>query len=157
MSHIRFCVALATSCASLAVTASESARLPATDTRAKEVRTLNTPRQFPELTSKGAWERRAHEIRERALVSCGLWPFPEKTPLNAQIFGKIERDGYSIEKVHIQTVPGFYLAGNLYRPLGKGRGPFPGVLNPHGHWKEGRMANTPLGSIAARCINFAMQ
>src|SRR6185503_15334435 len=48
-------------------------------------------------------------------------------------------------------------AGNLYRPLGTSKGPFPGVLNPHGHWKEGRMANTPLGSIAARCISFARQ
>ncbi len=59
---------------------------------------------------------------------------PEKRPLNAQIFGKLERDGYTIEKVLLETLPGFYLGGNLYRPLGK-QGPFPGVVSPHGHWQ----------------------
>jgi dienelactone hydrolase len=137
--------------------ASEPTTLPSRDERAKEVRTLNTLRTFPEITSKAAWEKRAKEIREHALVCTGLWPKPEKTPLNARVFGRVERDGYSIEKVYMQTLPGFYLAGNLYRPLGKGKGPFPAVLNPHGHWKEGRMANTELGSIAARCISFARQ
>jgi dienelactone hydrolase len=136
--------------------ASASSALPLRDERAKELRTLNTPRQFPEIASRGEWETRAKEIRDHALVCTGLWPMPEKTPLNAEVSGRIERDGYTIEKVHMQTMPGFYLAGNLYRPLGK-RGPFPAVLNPHGHWKDGRMANTELGSIAARCISFARQ
>jgi dienelactone hydrolase len=77
--------------------------------------------------------------------------------LKAEIFGRIERDGYTVEKVYIQTYPGFYLAGNLYRPLGQGDGPFPGILNPHGHWKEGRLEDSAVGSVAARCINFARQ
>src|SRR6266496_499310 len=119
--------------------------------------TLNTPREFPKIASRTEWQGRAKEIREQVLVSCGLWPMPEKTPLHAHIFGKIERDGCSIEKVYFQPLPGFYLAGNLYRPLGRGKGPFPGVLNPHGHWKEGRLADTKEGSIAARCISFARQ
>lgn len=138
--------------------ASEPSKLPPSDTRAKDVRTLNTPRQFPEITTKAAWEKRARQIREQALVSCGLWPAPERGPLAVKVFDRVERDGYSIEKVQIKTLRcDFYLCGNLYRPIGKGNGPFPGILNPHGHWKEGRMANTELGSIAARCINFAKQ
>jgi hypothetical protein len=121
------------------------------------IKDLNTPRDFPSISSRKTWEERAVQIREQAMVSCGLWPMPEKTPIKAQIFGKIERDGYSIEKVYFQTYPGFYLAGNLYRPLGQGKGPFPAILNPHGHWKEGRMADTKDGSIPARCISFARQ
>ena len=31
------------------------------------------------------------------------------------------------------------------------------MLNPHGHWKEGRLADTKDGSVAARCISFARQ
>ena len=131
--------------------------LPPSDQRAGSVKDLNTPRTFPKIESRTEWQARAKEIREQVLVSCGLWPLPEKTPLGAHISGKIERDGYSIEKVFFQTYPGFYLAGNLYRPLGQGSGPFPAVLNPHGHWPNGRMADTPEGSIAARCINFAKQ
>jgi dienelactone hydrolase len=118
-------------------------------------RDLNTPREFPSISSLPAWQVRAKEIREQVLVSCGLWPMPERTPLNPNIFGRIERDGYSVEKVYIQTAPGFYLAGNLYRPLGRGKGLFPGILNPHGHWKEGRFADNKDGSIAGRCISFA--
>src|SRR5438552_2706268 len=103
---------------------------------------LNTPREFPNISSMVDWQARAEEIREQILVSCGLWPMPEKTPLHARVFGKIERGGYSVEKVYFQTFPGFYLAGNLYRPLGKASGPFPAILNPHGHWANGRMADT---------------
>jgi hypothetical protein len=119
--------------------------------------TLDTPRDFPAVGSRVEWEDRATQIREQVLVSCGLWPLPEKTPLKERVFGKISRDGYSVEKVYLQTCPGFYLAGNLYRPLGRGRGPFPGVLNPHGHWKEGRLADAKEGSIAGRCISLARQ
>src|SRR5437667_8691684 len=137
------------------VHASES--LPRTDQRANAVKDLNTSREFPEIHSRSEWEARAKEIRQQILVSCGLWPLPEKTPLDAHISGRIEREGYSVEKVYFQTYPGFYLGGNLYRPLGKGPGPFPAILNPHGHWSNGRMADTAEGSIAARCINFAKQ
>jgi len=117
----------------------------------------NTQREFPAIASREEWQARAKEIRQQALVSCGLWPMPEKTPLEAHVFGKIERDGYSVEKVYFQPLPRFYLAGNLYRPLGRGQGPFPAILNPHGHWPAGRLTDTGEGSVAARCINFARQ
>lgn len=135
----------------------ETSRLPAKDMRGRIVQTVDTPRAFPHITSKAEWEARAKDIREQILVSCGLWPLPEKTPIQAKIFGRIERGDYSVEKVYFQTYPGFYLTGNLYRPLGKGNGPFPGVLNPCGHWPNGRLADTNNGSIPARCINFAKQ
>ena len=129
--------------------------LPDKDLRAGPPKTLDTPRTFPDIASRSDWEQRAQDIREQILVSTGLWPLPEKAPLNARIFGRIERDGYSVEKVYIQTHAGFYLAGNLYRPLGQGPGPFPAILNPHGHWAHGRLEDTKLGAIAGRCIGFA--
>ncbi|HEX3797235.1 MAG TPA: acetylxylan esterase [Verrucomicrobiae bacterium] len=116
-----------------------------------------TPRDFPAINNKGQWQSRARIIREQILVSAGLWPMPDKTPLHSVISGKIVRDGYTIEKVYFETWPGFYLAGNLYRPLGHGAGPFPAVLSPHGHWDEGRLTDTELCSLPARCINFAKQ
>lgn len=124
---------------------------------ADPARDLNTPRGFPEIRGRAEWKERAAEIREHVQFACGLWPLPPKTPLNERIFGRVERDGYSVEKVYFETYPGFFLAGNLYRPLGKGTGPFPAILNPHGHWPQGRMADEELGSIAARCISFARQ
>lgn len=124
---------------------------------AEPVKDLNTLRDFPGIESKEAWQARANDIRQQVLISCGLWPMPEKPPLHPQISGRVERDGYTIEKVAIETFPGFYLGGNLYRPLGRGKGPFPAILNPHGHWANGRMADNKDGSIAARCISFARQ
>jgi dienelactone hydrolase len=133
-------------------------RLPATDQRAADPpHTLNTLRAFPKVATLAQWEARRAAIREQILVSCGLWPLPPKTPLRARVFGKVVRDGYTIEKVYFQTYPGFYLAGNLYRPLGNPQTAHPGVLIAHGHWEVGRMADTPDGSIPARAITFARQ
>src|SRR5205814_9876950 len=136
----------------LAIICSFHVYLPAAET-SSPIKDLNTPRDFPVIGSRSEWTARANDIREHILVSCGLWPMPEKTPLKAKVFGKIERDGYTIEKVYFATAPGFYLAGNLYRPRGR-HGPFPAVLNAHGHWKEGRLVDSKDASIPARCINF---
>ena len=122
-----------------------------------EVRTLDTPRSFPPIATEARWRERSQVIREQTLVSSGLWPMPEKTPLQARVFDKVERDGYSVEKVYFQSLPGFYVCGNLYRPLGHGLGPFPTILNPHGHWDHGRLEDTDRCSSPGRCINFAKQ
>jgi dienelactone hydrolase len=87
--------------------------------------------------SKDEWEARRQHIREQILVATGLWPLPPKTPLNAVIHGKIDRDDYTIEKVFFASYPGHYVSGNLYRPKGR-KDKVPGVLCPHGHWQNGR-------------------
>ncbi len=63
---------------------------------------------------------------------------PERGPIQATIHGRIERDGYTVARVFFASRPGFYVTGNLYRPAGRGPGPFAGVLSPHGHWANGR-------------------
>jgi dienelactone hydrolase len=83
---------------------------------------------------------------------------PAKSPLHPQIFGRIENRTYTIEKVLIETLPGYYLGGNLYRPTKPAPpGGFPAVVSPHGHWNYGRLEHTPLASVPARCINLAQQ
>jgi dienelactone hydrolase len=129
---------------------------PPVDRRSALVRTLDTPHVFAPPADAEAWRARARELREQVLVSAGLWPMPERGPLRAQVFGRIERGDYSVEKVHFESHPGFLVTGNLYRPLGK-TGPFPAVLSPHGHWAYGRLENGADGSIPARCISLARQ
>jgi dienelactone hydrolase len=130
--------------------------IPAEDARNVNVIDGNMHFTMPVFASRQAWQARAGELRKQILASAGLLPMPAKTPLHAQVFGKLEREGYSVEKVLLETYPGFYLGGNLYRPLGK-TGPFPAVLSPHGHWDYGRLENTPIVSIQARGINLARQ
>ena len=125
------------------------------DARGGTPRDLNTPYTFPGYT-KAEWTEKAAALRQQIRVANGLVPTHEPTPLNAEIFGKIEREDYSVEKVYFEPFPGFFTTGNLYRPLGKS-GPFPGIVSPHGHWGRGRLENIERGSIPGRCINFAKQ
>ena len=62
---------------------------------------------------------------------------PPKEPLKPVIHGRIDRGDYTVEKVFFASMPGHYVSGNLYRPA-KVKGKVPGVLCPHGHWKNGR-------------------
>lgn len=129
---------------------------PAQDSRLTHIRHLDLTYSFAPYTSKQAWLARAAELRRHILVSTGLWPMPEKTPLNPHVFDRIERDGYTVEKVYFESVPGFYVTGNLYRPR-DGKARHPAVLNPHGHWQTGRLEDTDQGSVPGRCINLARQ
>lgn len=125
---------------------------PVPDERIREKRHTYSYFEFPRYKSKEEWEKRRAEIRRKILVSAGLWPMPEKCPLNVKIVDKLDRDGYTIEKLYMETWPGVYSPGTLYRPKNK-TGPFPAIINPHGHWQTGRMAE----AVQIRCANFALQ
>ena len=125
---------------------------------APPVQNLDTVRRFPDYSAM-AWEQTSQYLRRHILVSTGQYPNFEpllKLPLNPQIFGKIERSDYTVEKVYFESYPGFFCTGNLYRPRGKD-GPFPAIVSPHGHWDRGRLENIERGSIPGRCVNFAKQ
>jgi len=111
-----------------------------TDVRLGPPRTLNGYFPFVVPKSREEWAARRKVVRERVLVSNGLWPLPEKTPLKPVIHGRIERDGYTVEKVFFASMPGHYVSGNLYRPIVESDKPrkLPAVLSPHGHWANGR-------------------
>ena len=112
--------------------------------------------QMPVYKTLAEWEQRAAHLRKQILVSAGLFPMPERTPLNPQVFGKTEREGYTVEKVLLETRPGYFLGGNLYTPRGR-TGRLPAVAAPHGHWDYGRLENTAMASVPGRCINLARQ
>ena len=57
-------------------------------------------------------------------------------PLKARVTGRLQRDSYTIEKVIFESLPGFHVTGNLYRPNAAGR--YPGILVPSGHTQEGK-------------------
>lgn len=110
-------------------------RLPA-DARLAAPKDLDGSFPFEVPGSKEAWEKRSGEVRMRIQVATGLWPFPERTPLNARIFGRAERPDFTVDKVYFESFPGHYVTGLLFRPKGKA-GRLPAVLSPHGH--EGRL------------------
>lgn len=118
-------------------------------------RTLDDRFDPPHYATADAWNARAAYLREHVLASAGLLPLPEKTPLRPSIFGEVRRSDYTVSKVYFESLPGFFVTGNLYRPVGDG--PFPAILSPHGHWAYGRLENTALNSGPGRAISLARQ
>jgi hypothetical protein len=86
-----------------------------------------------EYTTAAQWEKRAEVIRKGILKGAGLETFPEKCALNTIINSKRVYDGYQVENVAFESLPGVYVTGSLYRPIGS-KSSIPGILSPHGHW-----------------------
>jgi len=120
---------------------------------APQYRTLDDRFDPPRYTSLESWNARASYIREHILASAGLLPMPKKSELKPVVSGEIRHDDYIVSKVRFESLPGFYVTGNLYRPVGDG--PFPAILSPHGHWTNGRLENSDVTSIPGRAIGLA--
>ncbi|MCK4293649.1 MAG: acetylxylan esterase, partial [Planctomycetes bacterium] len=100
------------------------------------------------------WKKRAENIREAILRGAELLPYPEKTPLNPIIHSKREYDGYTVENVAFESLPGVFVTGNLYRPR-VGKGPFPAVLCPHGHFSSAGNYGRFRPNMQRRCATLA--
>ncbi|MBP1635448.1 MAG: hypothetical protein H6Q10_2022 [Acidobacteria bacterium] len=118
-----------------------------------QYRTLDDRFPPPRFETRAQWEQRAAYLREHVLASAGLLPLPPRTPLNPVVFDDLAHEDYTVSKVYFESLPGFYVTGNLYRPIGDG--PFPAVLSPHGHWTYGRLENSALMSGPGRAISLA--
>jgi dienelactone hydrolase len=132
------------------------AAVPENDARQTEVAGFKTHFTLQEYTSREQWEDRKEHLRQQILSAAGLLPLPRKGALNPKVVRHFYYPDYTIEAVLIETLPGYYLGGNLYRPRNRNFR-MPGVLVPHGHWKRGRLENLPSYSVPALGINLARQ
>ncbi|MBX3732505.1 MAG: acetylxylan esterase [Verrucomicrobiae bacterium] len=112
------------------------------DVRLQPLKDLDGYFPFTPPATPEEWEARAAVVRRQMQVALGLWPLPRRTPLNAVPHGRILREGYTIEKVYFESLPGLKVTGNLYRPVAPS-GRVPAVLFAHGHWKDARLSLTP--------------
>ena len=93
--------------------------------RQQEYEALKTPEQIT-----------AYQQRRRSAMVEALGGFPEKTPLNARVTGKVQCDGYRIEKVLFESRPGLIVTALLYLP--DAPAPYPASLVPCGHSENGK-------------------
>jgi pimeloyl-ACP methyl ester carboxylesterase len=84
------------------------------------------------VSSKLEWEARAEKIRKQIREGMGLTTLPAKPTSKPIVHSKREMDGYTIENVAFESMPGIYVTGNLYRPIKKQKS-YAGILCPHGH------------------------
>lgn len=89
--------------------------------------------EIANLKTREDWESRQAWVKEKFNKIVG--PFPEKTPLNPRITGTVQKDGYRIEKLIYESMPGFFVPGCVFVP-DKIKGRAPAILNVIGHNQE---------------------
>lgn len=100
--------------------------------------------------SAEGWKQRSQKIRQGILEGAQLTRRPEPCPLDPVRHTKRELDGYSVENVAFQSLPGYWVTGNLYLPAEPSES-MPGVLCPHGHAPDKRLKE----DVQARCAALA--
>lgn len=92
-----------------------------------------------EWSTLADWEKRAETIRKGIADGIKLAQMPAvANSFNPIITNTRTMTGYIVENIVIESFPGFYITGNLYRPIDPDQ-KCAAVLCPHGHWKDGRM------------------
>ncbi len=100
------------------------------------------------------WKQRAEIVRNAILKGAELSPFPAKCRLNVIRTQKRVYDGYSVENIAFESLPGVFVTGSLYSPLGKS-GLCPGILCPHGHWSKSKDYGRYRKDMQKRCASLA--
>lgn len=104
-------------------------------------------------TTQADWGKRAEVIRNGIIEGMKLEQMPARTAtFNTIIHSTREMDGYIVENIAIESFPGFFITGNLYRPLNPA--PFqrsPAILSVHGHGPDLRFGE----SVQIRSAAFA--
>ncbi len=86
---------------------------------------------------KTSWEQRKALIKPQLYDALLLSPLPAKPNSKPIITPKRIFDGYTVENIALEIMPGLYINGSLYKPL-NAKGKVPLVLSPDGHWEKQR-------------------
>ena len=84
-----------------------------------------------------SWEKRKALIKPALYEALLLSPLPNQPKSKPIITPKRIMDGYSVENIAIEIMPGLYVNGSIYKPLNV-KGKIPVVLSPDGHWEKQR-------------------
>lgn len=107
------------------------------DARAEAIKAIHSVDQADE---------RKRVVRQKLLEDLGGLPDYDG-PLHARVTGELHNDAFTIEKVIFESLPGFYVTGNIYRPNRPGR--YPAVLMQAGHTQEGKPENQRMAANLA--------
>ena len=100
------------------------------------------------------WKKRAANVRKGILAGAELQRLPENCDLNPIIHSERKYKGYSVANAAFEALPGIFVTGNLYRPTEK-KGPFTGVLCPHGHFGKPNGGGRFRDDMQIRCATLA--
>lgn len=103
-----------------------------TEAQGKEFLSKNTPK------NKAAWEKRAARIKANMLEGMDLYPLPPKPNSAPIVHSRRVMNGYTVENIAFESMPGIFVTGNLYRPL-QPQASYAAILSPHGHGNDLRL------------------
>jgi dienelactone hydrolase len=87
--------------------------------------------------NRDEWEQRKAEIKPCLWEALQLSPLPDKPDSPVILTPQRNYDAYTVENFAIETLPGIYVAGSIYKPA-QITGKCPVILNPNGHFSQGR-------------------
>ena len=94
----------------------------------KRYEQLKTPEQIAE-----------YQKRQKAFFTKQLGAWPKRTPLNPQVVDKVQRSGFTVEKIIFESQPKHYVTAAMFLPDPKRhKPPYPSVLVPCGHSALGK-------------------
>ncbi|MFC1724288.1 alpha/beta hydrolase family protein [candidate division KSB1 bacterium] len=108
-------------------------------------------------STRAEWEKRAAAIREGIIKGAELDKIQEKYRnkiFNPIIHSRKFFDGYTVENIAIETIKGYYVTGNLYKPA-QLKGKNPAILCPHGHWRDPEDYGRFREDMQRRCASLA--
>ena len=114
----------------------------------------NLVRYASTYSDKESWTKRAEKIRATIRRGAKLETLPGRCPLNPIRKNKQVFEGYSVESVAFESLPGFYVTGNLYLPSAS-HGKIPGIVCPHGHFPETIDYGRFRPDVQKRCATLA--
>src|SRR5215204_6531082 len=97
-------------------------------------------------------ERRKAWVRQTVLRLMGGLPASQESarrPPAVRRFGTLDEEGFRVEKITYESLPGLLVTANVYVPT-KGRGPFPAVVLTPGHDPRGKVGQFSWGANLAR-------
>jgi dienelactone hydrolase len=104
--------------------------------------------------TKAEWLERAKIIRSGILKGSGLEPLPERNPLKPVFTKERIYDGYKVQNVAFESLPGVFVTGSLYRPEDPVSN-LAGILCPHGHWSDPADYGRFRADMQNRCASLA--
>lgn len=106
------------------------------------------------------WEARRDTLRREVRQRLGIDDFLKQCVEKPRtVLSKQRRyDGYSVQNICIETLPGEFAYGSIYAPLTKGRHPL--IICPNGHFGDGRYRKdqqqrlATLARMGAICVDY---
>ncbi len=127
------------------------------DARNVKLPDANSRFEFQAPATLDAWKLRRDALRQQILSAAGLYPLMPRGRVPVEVTRKRDQKEYRIWTLLVETLPGYFIGAELYLPPATMRGPYPVVLSPHGHWKQGRLTHREDYSVPSLAINLAAQ